>query len=46
MFVGISSGLLVCVRGVQRGELTVGDAVLYLAMMGQLYGPLNWCGFC
>ncbi len=37
MFCGISSGLLVCVAGVQKGTLTVGDTVLYIAMMAQLY---------
>jgi ABC-type transport system involved in Fe-S cluster assembly fused permease/ATPase subunit len=44
MFMGASSGLLVCVAGVQRGELTVGDTVLYMALMAQLYQPLSFFG--
>ncbi|GAX77414.1 hypothetical protein CEUSTIGMA_g4860.t1, partial [Chlamydomonas eustigma] len=44
MFLGASSGLLVCVAGVQRGELTVGDTVLYMALMAQLYQPLSFFG--
>ena len=28
----------------QRGELTVGDTVLYMAMMAQLYQPLAFFG--
>lgn len=42
MWVGISVGLLVCAKGVSAGQLTVGDAVLFLSLMAQLYGPLNW----
>ena len=44
MFLGVSSGLLVCVAGVQRGDLTVGDTVLYMALMAQLYQPLAFFG--
>ncbi|KXZ45248.1 hypothetical protein GPECTOR_56g344 [Gonium pectorale] len=44
MFVGIASGLLVCAGGVASRELTVGDAVLFLSLMAQLYGPLNFFG--
>ena len=44
MFLGMSSGLLVCVAGVQRGDLTVGDTVLFMAMMAQLYQPLAFFG--
>lgn len=44
MWIGISVGLLVCTAGVSRGELTVGDVVLFLSLMTQLYGPLNWFG--
>jgi ABC-type transport system involved in Fe-S cluster assembly fused permease/ATPase subunit len=44
MFCGITSGLLVCAGGVAIKQLTVGDAVLFLSLMAQLYGPLNWFG--
>jgi len=37
-------GLLVCSKGVSKGELTVGDVVLFLSLMAQLYGPLNFFG--
>lgn len=44
MFLGVSSGLLVCLAAVQRGTMTVGDTVLYMAMMSQLYQPLAFFG--
>ncbi|KAL6753380.1 mitochondrial half-size ABC transporter [Haematococcus lacustris] len=44
MWIGITLGLLVCSKGVRDGELTVGDVVLFLSLMAQLYGPLNWFG--
>ncbi|EFJ49390.1 hypothetical protein VOLCADRAFT_59332 [Volvox carteri f. nagariensis] len=44
MFCGIASGLLVCAGGVSAHVLTVGDAVLFLSLMAQLYGPLNFFG--
>ncbi|KAG2448115.1 hypothetical protein HYH02_006700 [Chlamydomonas schloesseri] len=44
MFCGIASGLLVCAAGVADHSLTVGDAVLFLSLMAQLYGPLNFFG--
>ncbi|GFR40137.1 hypothetical protein Agub_g693, partial [Astrephomene gubernaculifera] len=44
MFAGIASGLLVCAGGVASHVLTVGDAVLFLSLMAQLYGPLNFFG--
>jgi len=39
--IGVSMGLLVCSKGVYKGELTVGDVVLFLSLMAQLYGPLK-----
>ncbi len=30
--------------GLKRGELTVGDMVLFLSLMAQLLAPLNWFG--
>ena len=27
---------------IAEGKLTVGDLVLFLSLMGQLYGPLNY----
>lgn len=31
-------------KGVADGELTVGDAVLFVTLMQQLYAPLNYFG--
>ena len=37
--------MLCCaVQGVANGELTVGDAVLFVTLMQQLYAPLNYFG--
>lgn len=33
-----------CDQGVAEGRLTVGDAVLFITLMQQLYGPLNYFG--
>uniref|UniRef100_A0A7R9V3N9 Uncharacterized protein n=1 Tax=Chlamydomonas euryale TaxID=1486919 RepID=A0A7R9V3N9_9CHLO len=44
MFAGTASGLLVCLGAVSRGEMSVGDTVLYLALMAQLYQPLAFFG--
>ena len=33
-----------CIRGIVAGALTVGDAVLFLTLMNQLYAPLSFFG--
>lgn len=33
-----------CNQGVAEGRLTVGDAVLFITLMQQLYAPLNYFG--
>ena len=33
-----------CLQGVADGNLTVGDAVLFVTLMQQLYAPLNYFG--
>ena len=33
-----------CLQGAAKGSLTVGDTVLFLTIMQQLYGPLNYFG--
>ena len=33
-----------CAQGVAEGRLSVGDAVLFITLMQQLYGPLNYFG--
>lgn len=37
-----SAGLVVCVRGVVAGQLSVGDVVLFLSLMTQLMAPLTY----
>jgi ATP-binding cassette, subfamily B (MDR/TAP), member 6 len=44
IFLGLAGGLAVCTAGVAAGRLTVGDAVLFVTMMQQLYQPLNYFG--
>lgn len=44
IFAGLISGLLICTYGVVSGTLTVGDTVLFITMMQQLYAPLNFFG--
>ena len=39
---GTAGGLVICAKGVAAGSLRVGDCVLFLALMAQLSGPLNW----
>ena len=37
-------GLHAWLQGVANGSLTVGDAVLFVTLMQQLYAPLNYFG--
>jgi ATP-binding cassette subfamily B (MDR/TAP) protein 6 len=42
---GLLAGCLLCAqRIIVDGTMTVGDFVLYLSYITQLYGPLNWFG--
>lgn len=44
MFSGVAAGMAVCAAKVASGALTVGDAVLFLSLMSQIYAPLNYFG--
>lgn len=44
MFLGLAFGLVVVIDGVQKGKLSVGDAVLFISMQAQLYTPLAYFG--
>lgn len=44
VFIGLAAGMMVCTAGVADGSLTVGDAVLFVTLMQQLYAPLNFFG--
>ncbi len=44
IFLGLAVGLVVCAASIANGRQTVGDAVLFLTMMNQLYAPLNFFG--
>ncbi|KAL4420506.1 hypothetical protein ABPG75_010162 [Micractinium tetrahymenae] len=44
IYAGMAAGLLVCTKGIANGTLTVGDGVLFVTLMQQLYGPLNFFG--
>lgn len=44
IFVGLAAGMVVCTAGIADGSLTVGDAVLFVTLMQQLYAPLNMFG--
>ena len=44
IFTGMAAGMVVCTSGVADGSLTVGDAVLFVTLMQQLYAPLNFFG--
>ncbi|CAG8601405.1 10888_t:CDS:10 [Funneliformis mosseae] len=41
---GLLAGCLLCASRVRRGEMSVGDFIMYLTYIIQLYGPLNWFG--
>eukprot|EP00054_Salpingoeca_dolichothecata_P011328 m.62926 g.62926 ORF g.62926 m.62926 type:complete len:853 (+) comp19412_c0_seq4:117-2675(+) len=41
---GLLGGALLCGYLVAQGDLTVGDFVLFIAYIVQLYAPLNWFG--
>ena len=42
---GLLAGCLLCAhRIIVDKTMTVGDFVLYLSYLTQLYGPLNWFG--
>lgn len=42
--VGLLVGCILCISEIMDKEMTVGDFVLFLAYITQLYGPLNWFG--
>ncbi|KDD73117.1 hypothetical protein H632_c2515p0, partial [Helicosporidium sp. ATCC 50920] len=41
---GLIAGLVVCTQGIADGSLTVGDVVLFVTLIQQLYAPLNFFG--
>lgn len=44
VWLGLAAGLVVCVWGSSRGRVSVGDTVLFISMMQQLYVPLTFFG--
>ena len=44
MFAGVGGGMLLVTASVAAGGASVGDVVLFLTLMAQLYGPLNFFG--
>ena len=42
--VGLAGGTFLCGYEVSRGKLTIGDFVLFITYITQLYMPLNWFG--
>ncbi|RHZ69556.1 hypothetical protein Glove_283g145 [Diversispora epigaea] len=41
---GLLAGCILCASRISKGEMDVGDFVMYLTYILQLYGPLNWFG--
>jgi len=41
---GLLAGCLLCASRIRKGEMGVGDFIMYLTYIIQLYGPLNWFG--
>lgn len=44
VWLGLAAGLVFCVWGSSRGRVSVGDTVLFISMMQQLYVPLTFFG--
>jgi ABC-type transport system involved in Fe-S cluster assembly fused permease/ATPase subunit len=44
VWAGLAAGLVYCVWGSSRGRVSVGDTVLFISMMQQLYVPLTFFG--
>ena len=44
IIVGLLGGSLLCGKMVSQGDLTVGDFVLFISYIVQLYAPLNFFG--
>eukprot|EP00041_Stephanoeca_diplocostata_P034068 m.1143203 g.1143203 ORF g.1143203 m.1143203 type:complete len:915 (+) comp24457_c0_seq16:87-2831(+) len=42
--VGLAAGAILCGYDVSTGDLSVGDFVLFITYVAQLYAPLNWFG--
>ncbi|PKC10833.1 hypothetical protein RhiirA5_413840 [Rhizophagus irregularis] len=42
--IGLLAGCLLCAWKVARGDFRVGDFILFVTYINQLYGPLNWFG--
>ncbi|KAJ1658188.1 ATP-binding cassette-type vacuolar membrane transporter Hmt1 [Dispira simplex] len=41
---GMLVGCLLCAQRIIRGDMTVGDFVLFMSYLNQMYVPLNWFG--
>ncbi|CAG8506513.1 9915_t:CDS:10, partial [Scutellospora calospora] len=41
---GLLAGLLLCAIRIAKNEMSIGDFVMYLSYILQLYAPLNWFG--
>ncbi|CAG8822582.1 14774_t:CDS:2, partial [Dentiscutata erythropus] len=41
---GLLAGLLLCATRIAKNEMSIGDFVMYLSYILQLYAPLNWFG--